>query len=414
MATKLLLLSILIIKLLIFTADAQMRIYDPNQATLRALGGTNIELILDVPNDRLQELADSNGAASWVQNNIRNYPNVRFRYISVGNEVDPDTDSSRFLNFVLPAMRNVQKAISDAGLQIKVSTATYTGLLKISYPPSEGAFKDNVVGYITPIIRFLAENNSPMLANIYPYFAYLGPPKLELSYALFTKPDNGEQYKNLFVAILDAHYAAQSRLGGTNVPIVSTKGTPLRPGRSIETYLFAMFDEDQKQGKESEKHFGVFSRRDQSSKQEVADKERWKKAAEEASQQADLAKKRADLAKKQAGSANKRAARVELVLDKFMGHYNQQQTQAGCFSFTPPPLPTTFVPETVSAPIPDPYSDPNRYYKVMNPGSSRIPNDDEDGDDQDGNDKDGNDKDGNGNNEDGIGSDESSLASDDE
>ncbi|GJZ71857.1 hypothetical protein Tco_0635708 [Tanacetum coccineum] len=151
--------------------------------------------------------------------------------------------------------------------------------------------------------------------------------------------------------------------------------------------------EDQKQGKESEKHFGGklpvgtgsssrispepnqdYCTREQITeiiRQEVADKERWKKAAEEASQQADLAKKRADLAKKQAESANERAAR------------------------------------TVSAPIPDPYSDPNRYYKVVNPGSSRIPNDDEDGDDQDGNDKDGN-----GNNEDGIGSDESSSASD--
>ncbi|GJU16464.1 hypothetical protein Tco_1144430 [Tanacetum coccineum] len=142
-------------------------------------------------------------------------------------------------------------------------------------------------------------------------------------------------------------------------------------------------------------------------RQEVADKERWKKAAEEASQQADLAKKQADLAKKQAESTNERAARVELVLDKFIGHYNQQQTQTGGFSFTSPPLPTTLVPGTVSAPIPDPYSDPNRYYKVMNPGSSRIPNDDKDGDDQDGNDEDGN-----GNNEDGNGSDESSSASD--
>ncbi|GJT59574.1 hypothetical protein Tco_1003107, partial [Tanacetum coccineum] len=83
-------------------------------------------------------------------------------------------------------------------------------------------------------------------------------------------------------------------------------------------------------------------------RQEVADKERWKKAAEEASQQADLAKKQAELAKQQAELANERAARVELVLDKFMGHYNQQQTQAGGFSFTPPPLPTTLVPETVS------------------------------------------------------------------
>ncbi|GKE61832.1 hypothetical protein Tco_1512199, partial [Tanacetum coccineum] len=123
-------------------------------------------------------------------------------------------------------------------------------------------------------------------------------------------------------------------------------------------------------------------------RQEVADKERWKKAAEEAKQEAEL--------------ANEWAARVELVLDKFMGHYNQQQTQAGGRSFTPPPIPTTLVPGTVSTSIPDPYSDPNRYHKVMNPGSSRIPNDDEDGDDQDGNDEDGN-----ANNEDGNCSDES-------
>ncbi|GJT13809.1 hypothetical protein Tco_0860851 [Tanacetum coccineum] len=103
-------------------------------------------------------------------------------------------------------------------------------------------------------------------------------------------------------------------------------------------------------------------------RQEVADKERWKKAAEEAKQEAELAKQEAELAKQEAKLANERAARVELVLDKFMGHYNQQQTQAG----------------------------------VMNPGSSRIPNDDEDGDDHDGNDEDGN-----ANNEDGNCSDES-------
>ncbi|GJS31140.1 hypothetical protein Tco_0491760 [Tanacetum coccineum] len=65
----------------------------------------------------------------------------------------------------------------------------------------------------------------------------------------------------------------------------------------------------------------------------------------------------------------------------------------GGFSFTPPPLPT-LVPETVSTLIFDPYFDPNRYYQVMNPGSSCIPNDDGYGDD-----KDGNDEDGDGNNE---------------
>ncbi|GJU43211.1 hypothetical protein Tco_1200477 [Tanacetum coccineum] len=109
------------------------------------------------------------------------------------------------------------------------------------------------------------------------------------------------------------------------------------------------------------------------SRQDVADKESWKKAAEEASQQADLAKQQAELAKQRSELANERFAR-----DCFCSHSR-------------------------------PLFRPNRYYKVMNLGSSRIPNDDEDGDDQDGNDEDGN-----GNNEDGNGSDESSSASDEE
>ncbi|KVD98133.1 glucan endo-1,3-beta-glucosidase-like [Cynara cardunculus var. scolymus] len=199
-------------------------------------------------------------------------------------------------------MRNLHNAIRAArlGNQIKVSTATYTGLLATSYPPSNGVFHDNVRGFIEPIIRFLAHCNLPMLANIYPYFGYLGDPNGNLPYALFTAPgtvvsDNDHHYSNLFDAMLDAHYAAQARIGGKNVNIVvsetgwpsaggrgasvenarkyyanlirhvkGTSGTPIKPGRSIETYLFAMFDENRKAGAETEKHFGLFSPNKQS------------------------------------------------------------------------------------------------------------------------------------------------------
>ncbi|KAL8259591.1 hypothetical protein R6Q59_027544 [Mikania micrantha] len=272
----------------------KMRIYDPYTPTLDALRGTNIEVMFGVPNDVLQSLNDQNAANTWVSNNILRYSNnVRFKYIAVGNEVDPNNGNSRYVPFVLPAMQNVYNAIRNAGLgnQIKVSTATYTGLLGTSYPPSSGAFRDNVRGFIEPIIRFLVQNNQPMLANIYPYFSNPGS---NLPYALFTAPgpvvnDNGRQYSNLFDAILDAHYAAQGRLGGGNVEIVvsesgwpssggsvattgnagtyfrnlishvkGTSGTPMKPGRSIETFLFAMFDENKKPGSEEERHFGLF------------------------------------------------------------------------------------------------------------------------------------------------------------
>ncbi|XP_076950130.1 glucan endo-1,3-beta-glucosidase-like [Bidens hawaiensis] len=272
----------------------KMRLYDPNQPTLEALRGTNIELMVGVPNDALQSFTDQNAAITWVRDFIQRYNDVRFRYIAVGNEVDPNNGNSQYVRLVLPAMQNILNAVRNAGLgnQIKVSTATYSGLLGNSFPPSAGAFRDNVRGFIEPIIRFLAQNNQPMLANIYPYFS---DPGRNLPYALFTASqpvvnDNGRQYSNLFDAILDAHYAAQGRLGGQNVEIVVSEsgwpssggsvasvgnagtyirnliahvrgnaGTPLKPGRSIETYLFAMFDENRKGGNEEERHFGLFS-----------------------------------------------------------------------------------------------------------------------------------------------------------
>ncbi|KAL5055620.1 hypothetical protein RYX36_036302 [Vicia faba] len=282
-----------VIKLFETKNFGRMRIFNPDQATLEALRGSNIELVIGVANEDIKSIAnDISSANAWVQNNILKFSqDVKFKYIAVGNEIDPANNDQA--QFVPLAMKNIDAALASANLksQIKVSTVIYMGLLGSSYPPSAGAFNEASTSYMTQVVSFLVESGAPVLANVYPYFSYIGNMKdISLDYALFKQPGNNDAgYQNLFDAQLDAIYAALAKVGGSNLNIVVSesgwpsaggdgasienagtfytnliahvnggKGTPAKPGQDIETYLFAMFDEYQKPGAETEKHFGLF------------------------------------------------------------------------------------------------------------------------------------------------------------
>ncbi|KAH6791613.1 hypothetical protein C2S52_002090 [Perilla frutescens var. hirtella] len=279
------------------TGIKKMRIYDPNQATLTALRGSDIDLIVDVPNKDLQHLQSDAGATHWVQTNvIPHFPATKIRIIAVGNEVDPEKETSRYVDLVLPAMQNIYRALSLSNLQnqIRVSTATYSALLKDSYPPSRTSFKHD--SFMEPIVNFLSQTGSPLLVNIYPYFAYINPAaNIKLDFALFTSSrvefqDNSFEYRNLFDAMVDGVYYALEKAGAPGVDVVVSEsgwpsagggsggaetvsnanayyknliehvggGTPKKKGKALETYLFAMFDENEKSGEKTEQHFGLF------------------------------------------------------------------------------------------------------------------------------------------------------------
>ncbi|MQL78006.1 hypothetical protein Taro_010412 [Colocasia esculenta] len=258
----------------------KMRLYSPNQQTLRALRGTNIELLLDAPGP-LQTLAENATAASdWVRTNVlAHWPAVRFRYIAVGNnEVIVQKGQAEY---VLPAMRNIYGAIVAAGLKdhIKVSTSVQYSVVGVSYPPSAGEFSLPVM---KSIAEFLASTGAPLLVNLYPYFTYASDPNVGLAYALFTAseavmedPNSGVKYQNLFDAMVDTVSAALEKTGwptaagleanpenariyNTNLMRHVGRGTPRNPGKAVETYIFSIFNENQKQPPGIENNFGLF------------------------------------------------------------------------------------------------------------------------------------------------------------
>ncbi|CAM0883208.1 unnamed protein product [Alopecurus aequalis] len=270
-----------------------VRLFHPDTSVLDALRGSGLGVVLGTLNEDLSHLAsDPSFAASWVQSYVQPFAgSVRFRYINAGNEVIP----GELAALVLPAMKNLESALQEAGLNVPVTTAVATSVLGSSYPPSQGAFSEAALPAVGPIVSFLVSRGTPLLVNVYPYFAYSADPSsVRLDYALLSSSaavavtDNGVEYANMFDAILDAVYAAVEKAsGGGSLELVVSetgwpsggggqgasvenaatyvnnlvrhvgRGTPKRPGKAVETYIFAMFNENQKP-EGVEQHFGLF------------------------------------------------------------------------------------------------------------------------------------------------------------
>ncbi|KAM3404976.1 hypothetical protein ACQJBY_007836 [Aegilops geniculata] len=278
-----------------------VRLFHPDTTVLTALGGTGIGVVLGTFNEDLEHLAsDESFAASWVASYVKPFAGtVTFRYITAGNEVIPGNLGAH----VLPAIRNIETALKAAGVTgVPVTTAVATSVLGVSYPPSQATFSEASAPVMAPLVAYLSSKKAPLLVNVYPYFAYAAEPEtVQLGYALLagssatskvkvaSVTDGGLVYTNMFDAILDAAHAAVEKAGAQGLELVvsetgwpsggggtgatvenaaaynnnvirhaaSGAGTPRRPGKAVETYLFAMFNENQKP-EGTEQHFGLF------------------------------------------------------------------------------------------------------------------------------------------------------------
>ncbi|KAJ4708557.1 putative Glucan endo-1,3-beta-glucosidase [Melia azedarach] len=278
-----------------------LRIYDSNIQVLKAFANTGVQLMIGIPNSDLLPFSQfQTNADTWLKNSVLPYyPATKITYITVGAEVTESTNNASAL--VVPAMHNVLTALKKAGLhkRIKVSSTLSLGVLSRSFPPSAGAFNSSHAYFLKPMLEFLAENQSPFMIDIYPYYAYRDSPNnVSLDYALFQSssevidPNTGLLYTNMFDAQIDAIYFALMALNFRTIKIMVTEtgwpskgspketaatpdnaqiyntnlirhvindsGTPAKPGQELDVYLFSLFNENRKPGLESERNWGLF------------------------------------------------------------------------------------------------------------------------------------------------------------
>ncbi|TKY57724.1 Glucan endo-1,3-beta-glucosidase 7 [Spatholobus suberectus] len=291
-------------KLLQSTAIRKVRLYGSDPGIIKALANTGIGIVIGAANGDIPGLAsDPNFAKTWVNSNVvPYYPASNIILITVGNEVITSNDPN-LMNQMLPAIQNVQNALDAASLggKIKVSTVHSMAVLKDSEPPSAGRFHPEYDTALQGLLSFNNATGSPFAINPYPYFAYRSDPGRadNLAFCLF-QPNSGRvdsntniKYMNMFDAQVDAVRSALDSMGFKNVEIVvaetgwpykgdsdeagpslenakayngnliahlrSMVGTPLMPGKSVDTYLFALYDEDLKPGPASERAFGLYN-----------------------------------------------------------------------------------------------------------------------------------------------------------
>lgn len=297
-----------VVRILQGISVSKTRIYDANATVLRAFANTGISVIVGIGNEDVRSLTNPSFALSWVEANVAvYYPTTDINGIAVGNEVLSDNDTQLMSNLI-PAMRNLYSALSSFSLQDKIfiSTAHSFAVLSSSYPPSAGAFVPSE--YMSQMLQFLDTTNSPFMINAYPYFAYKGSPSgVSLQYVLFettvtvssanaaavvTDPSSGLIYHNMLDAQVDAVYSALEAMGYKDMVVIvsetgwpsagdanevgatvqnaqayntnlinrlaSGQGTPARPSKPLQAFIFALFNEDQKKGPSSERHYGLF------------------------------------------------------------------------------------------------------------------------------------------------------------
>ncbi|KAJ0545778.1 putative glucan endo-1,3-beta-D-glucosidase [Helianthus annuus] len=244
---------------------------------------------------------------------------VGINYGTLGNNLpSPKTVAQLLQSTIIDKVKiydtnpQILQAFSNSGIDIIVAVENnHVANISSTKSAAEDWFSARIAPFIpatsivgiavASILTFLADTGSPFMVNAYPYFAYRdNPTTVSLEYALLGNSSGvhdpkGYVYTNMLDAQIDAIRSAIASLGfgGRSIHIIvsesgwpskgepgetsaspdnaktyntrlitkaqSNKGTPMKPNDKIDIFLFALFNENKKEGGASERNFGLFN-----------------------------------------------------------------------------------------------------------------------------------------------------------
>ncbi|XVF48808.1 hypothetical protein PTKIN_Ptkin03bG0218200 [Pterospermum kingtungense] len=293
----------IVVRLLKDNGFDKVKLFEADPQALKALGKSGIQVMVGIPNDMLASLASSaSNAEAWVQQNVSN-PISKYgtdiRLVAVANEPFLQDYKDQFVQTTLPALQNIQAALTKVGLakQVKVTIPLNADVYQTdSGLPSGGTFRADINDLVLKIIKFLQDNGGPITINIYPFLSLQSDPNFPKEFAFFNNTaspvvDGSITYTNVYDANFDTLIAALEKNGFAQMPviigevgwptdgdpnanidnarrfnqgllnrIIQGQGTPKRR-TPPDVYLFSLIDEDNKSVAPGnfERHWGIFN-----------------------------------------------------------------------------------------------------------------------------------------------------------
>ncbi|KAL0391530.1 UNVERIFIED_CONTAM: Glucan endo-1,3-beta-glucosidase 5 [Sesamum latifolium] len=226
----------------------------------------------------------ASAAERWLQQRIRRHQvnNINISSVFVGNQPFSTFYHTDIYNNAVETLKFIQQAIYTNGFEnIMATTAHFTDVLKPGVlKPSEADFRPDLKQKMVEFVSVLNASNAPFVMDIFPIH-FVAEHKWDIEFCFldnksnFSIEDNGHVYTNVFEFLYDSFVTAITKAGAPNVRVMvgqvgwptdgypganvanaerffrefipfvkSTKGTPLRPGISIDAYIHSLVDEN--------------------------------------------------------------------------------------------------------------------------------------------------------------------------